>query len=413
MDQHVAQVAFGSESTAHDLAAVSAGINVEALSAHLTEVMLAEVYADVVDPDLLRPLLLEATLEKITGLGGLLAGEITLDELHVPAAFAFAAEVGRQGVSEQNLERTYRVGTEALWDEWMVVVERHCEQTGEPPVDLVRASIPIVFGFVDRMLFGSLAAYHEAVAARHQTREYRRARLVAQILDGTLADPGVETEQFIGYRLSHHHLAGVLDAGDRVQDHRLIGELKAVGAASELLVLDHRGAPTEFWLGLRGPLSQSTRAALSACAAATGRRIAFGEVRPGLDGFRGSAASARDAGRIQAMLADNAPQVAWAEDVQIEMLALGSPDGARALVERVLGLALHDGLLNARVRETLDAWLVTGSYVSAAATLGVHEQTVRQRLRRLEDALGRSLHDRRTELHVALRLSQLTFPPTT
>jgi DNA-binding PucR family transcriptional regulator len=80
-------------------------------------------------------------------------------------------------------------------------------------------------------------------------------------------------------------------------------------------------------------------------------------------------------------------------------------------VERVLGAALEGGLLTERVRETLEAWLVTGSYVGAAAMLGVHEQTVRQRLRRLEEALGRSLHDRRTELHVALRLSRLTFPP--
>src|SRR6202034_2495285 len=117
-----------------------------------------------------------------------------------------------------------------------------------------------------------------------------------------------------------------------------------------------------------------------ALATASGRRVAFGEATPGLGGFRASAAGARDAARIQAMLADNAPQVVWAEDVLIEILALGSPDGARALVDRVLGLALEGGLLTARVRETLEAWLVTGSYVSAAATLGVHEQTVRQRL---------------------------------
>ncbi|MEA2198056.1 MAG: hypothetical protein QOJ25_2107 [Solirubrobacteraceae bacterium] len=409
MNQQIEQLAYGSESAVHDLAPVSAGIDVEALSAHLTEVMLAEVYSDVVDPDLLRPLLAQATVEKLTGLAGLIAGAITLDELHAPAALAFAAEVGRQGIPEQQLERSYRVGTEALWDEWMVVVERHCEHTGEPLVELVRASIPIVFGFVDRMLFTSLASYHEAVAARHQTREYRRARLVAQLLDGTLADPGIETERFIGYRLGQHHLAGVLDDGDRADDRRLAGELKAAVGASELLVLDHGSAPTEFWLGLRGPLTQATLGALHAQAAASGRRIAFGEASPGLAGFRRSAAAARDAARIQAMLADNALRVVWAEDVLIEILALGSPAGARGLVERVLGRALEGDLLTARVQETLEAWLVTGSYVSAAATLGVHEQTVRQRLRRLEEALGRSLHDRRTELHVALRLSRLTW----
>ena len=412
MDQQLAQLAAPGQSAVHDLARVSAGIDVETLSAHLTEVMLAEVYSDVVDPGVLRPMLAQATIEKLTGLGRLMAGEITLDELHAPTALEFAAEVGRQGVPEQMLERSYRVGTEALWDEWMVIVERHCEQTGEALVDLVRASIPIVFGFIDRLLFTALASYHEAVAARHQTREYRRARLVAQILDGTLADPGLDTERFIGYRLGHqHHLAGVLDVSDRADDQRLIAELKTAGKATELLVLDHGNAPTEFWLGLTAPLSQATRNALHAQAAASGRRIAFGEALPGLAGFRASATAARDAARCQAALADHAAAVVWAEDVLIEMLALASPDGARSMIDRVLGPALAEGLLTARVRETLDAWLVSGSYVSAAAMLGVHEQTVRQRLRRLEEALGRSLHDRRTELHVALRLSQLSFPP--
>ena len=407
MTQQIAQLPFAREAAGYDLAAVSAGIDIDALSAQLTDVMLAEVYSDVVDTDLLRPLLAEATVEKLHGLAGLMAGTITLDELHSDAALAFAAEVGRQGITEQKLERSYRVGTEALWDEWMVVVERHCEQTGEPVVDLVRASIPIVFGFVDRMLFSSLAAYHQAVAARHQTREYRRARLVAQLLDGTLADPGTETERFIGYRLGQHHLSGVVDASDP----GLIDALKEACGAGDCLLVDHGSAPTEFWLGLRGTLSASTRNAVDAVAAASDRRVAFGETLPGLAGFRASASGARDAGRIQAMLADNGPAVMWAEDVRVELLALGNPDGARELVQRVLGAALDDGLLNPRMRETLEAWLVTGSYVSAAATLGVHEQTIRQRLRRLEDALGRSLHDRRTELHVALRLSQLTFPP--
>jgi DNA-binding PucR family transcriptional regulator len=135
---------------------------------------------------------------------------------------------------------------------------------------------------------------------------------------------------------------------------------------------------------------------------------------PGLAGFRESASSASDAARVQALL-DNAPQVIWAQDVLIEILALGTPDAARALVRTMLGIVLDRELLTSRVRETLEAWLTSGSYVGAAATLGVHEQTVRQRLHQLEDVLGHSLHERRTDLHVALRLSLLTYPhdPTT
>jgi DNA-binding PucR family transcriptional regulator len=395
-----------------DLTPLAEAIDVEVLSAHLTEVMLDEVYSHVIDPKELQPLLVEATAEKLGALADLIAGEVTLDELQAPSALAFAGEVGRQGIAEWMLERSYRVGNEALWDAWLNVVERHCAETGDAVGDVVRASIPVLFGFVDRMLFASLASYHQAVAARQQTREYRRARLVEQLLDGTLTEAGIDTERFIGYAFGHHHLAAVLDGGDWTGDQQLAEELKRASRASHLVVLDRNGAPTQLWLGLRGPLSPAIRSALESCTASTGRRIAFGEVKPGLGGFRASASSARDAARVQELLADNGPQVIWAEDVRIEMLALNNPDGARALVSSVLGTALDRGLLTTRVRETLDAWLTSGSYVGAAATLGVHEQTVRQRLHQLEDALGHSLHERRTDLHVALRLSLLSYPAT-
>jgi PucR C-terminal helix-turn-helix domain len=409
MNPQMAQLPFGRASAVYDLAAVSEAIDVDVLGTRVTDVMLAEVYGDIADSASLRPLLARAMIEKLNCLARLIAGTITLDEIHAPAALVFAAEVARQGVPEHILERSYRVGTEALWDEWMVVVERHCEQTGEPLVDLVRASIPIIFGFVDRMLFASLASYHQAVATRRQSREYRRARLVEQILDGSLADPVAETERFISYRFGLQHLAGVLDAGDWTEDQRLAHELKAAAQATDLLVLERGGGRTEFWLGLRAPLTPARRGAVHARAVASGRRIAFGEAIPGLVGLRASTTAARDAARIQAMLPDDASQVVWADDVRIEMLALGNTDGARELVGRVLGLALEGDLLTGRARETLEAWLVTGSYVGAASMLGVHEQTVRQRLRRLEEALGRSLHNRRTELHVALRLSRLSY----
>ena len=395
---------------AYDLAPLANAIEVEVLSAHLTDVMLNEVYSEVTDPELLRSLLARATLEKLETLAQLARRTITLDEVTAQAALAFAAEVGRQGISEQILERSYRIGTEALWNSWMAIVERHCARTGDPVADVVRASIPILFGFVDRMLFVSLASYHEAVAQRHQTIEYRRIRLVEQLLDGTLAEPGTSAEALLGYTFARHHLAAVLDAGESADNQRLADELKRACHAADLLLLERRGAPTELWLGLRSQMTGSMRAALEARTVSTGRRIAFGDVAPGLDGFRASIATARDAARIQTMLSNDAPQVLWADDVRVEMLALHNPAGARALVRSMLGTALERGLLTGRVRETLDAWLVSGSYVGAASVLGVHEQTVRQRLRRLEDALGRSLHDRRTELHVALRLSLLTLP---
>jgi hypothetical protein len=395
----------------YDLSPLAASIDVQQLSSHLTEVMLDEVYSHVIDPEILRPLLIPATAEKLACLSDLIAGRITLDEMEAPAALAFAEEVGRQGISEQTLERSYRVGIEALWDWWMSVVEQHCEQTGDPVVEVVRTSIPVLFGFVDRMLFVALAAYHRAVSQRSRTREYRRIQLVDQLLDGTLTDPAIDTERFIGYAFAQHHLAAVLVSGHRAEDKKFAAELKSAAHAAELLVLEPGAAPTELWLGFPTPVTGAMRSALASEAAVAGRRLAFGEPAQGLRGFRLAMNSARNAAKIQAMLADHAPQVAWAEDLRIERLALDNPDATRAFVNSVLGTALDRGLLTSRVRETLDAWLVTGSYVGAASLLGVHEQTVRQRLHRLEEALGQSVHARRTELHVALRLSLLKLLP--
>jgi hypothetical protein len=395
----------------YDLSPLAASIDVQQLSSQLTEVMLDEVYSHVIDPDVLRPLLIPATAEKLACLSDLIAGRITLDEIQAPAALAFAEEVGRQGISEQTLERSYRVGIEALWEWWMSVVEQHCEQTGDPVVEVVRTSIPILFGFVDRMLFVALAAYHRAVSQRSRTREYRRIQLVDQLLDGTLTDPGIDVERFIGYAFAQHHLGAVLVNGDRTKDISFAGELKRAAHAAELLVLEPGAAPTEVWLGFPRPVTGAMRSALASQAAAAGRRLAFGEPAQGLRGFCVAMNSARNAAKIQAMLADHSPHVAWAEDLRIERLALDNPEATRAFVNNVLGTALDRGLLTSRVRETLEAWLVSGSYVGAASLLGVHEQTVRQRLHRLEEALGQSVHTRRTELHVALRLSLLTLPP--
>ena len=60
-----------------------------------------------------------------------------------------------------------------------------------------------------------------------------------------------------------------------------------------------------------------------------------------------------------------------------------------------------------RFHETVLTWLDAGSHVSAAAILGVHENTVRNRIRAAEELLGAPLLGRRTELQVALRLERV------
>ena len=92
-------------------------------------------------------------------------------------------------------------------------------------------------------------------------------------------------------------------------------------------------------------------------------------------------------------------------DVAVESLASENQEDARTFVERELGAIGDDSAASRRIRETLAAYFAAEhNAASAAATLGVHQQTVANRLRAAEERLGHPIGSRRVELEVALRL---------
>jgi PucR family transcriptional regulator, purine catabolism regulatory protein len=86
------------------------------------------------------------------------------------------------------------------------------------------------------------------------------------------------------------------------------------------------------------------------------------------------------------------------------MLAALDPDAARGVADALLApLEGRKGDL----LTSLAAWLARhGQWDTAAADLGVHRHTLRYRMRRVEELLGRSLDDAdlRAELWLALRV---------
>jgi purine catabolism regulator len=94
------------------------------------------------------------------------------------------------------------------------------------------------------------------------------------------------------------------------------------------------------------------------------------------------------------------------------VLPLLADDAVRAFADGMLrALREHDATGRGDLVASLQAWLARhGQWDAAAADLGVHRHTLRYRMRRVEDILGRSLDDPdvRMELWLALKV---TPPP--
>ncbi len=109
-------------------------------------------------------------------------------------------------------------------------------------------------------------------------------------------------------------------------------------------------------------------------------------------------------------LAATAPGLVTAfADAPLDMAAAGSPDVGRQVADTVLGGLL--GLPDAERRSLVaaaEAWFAAGGSVTVAAgALYVHPNTVRNRLRRLEQLTGRALAGPREAAEVYLALVSL------
>lgn len=136
-------------------------------------------------------------------------------------------------------------------------------------------------------------------------------------------------------------------------------------------------------------------------------RVAVGVPAKGVDGFRQSHVQAQRGRRIVEMSGRAAPVTAYSEIALVDTMS-GDLDLARAFVATELGALAVVGQREEEERRALLAVLdAQGGLAAAAETLGVHRNTVLQRMRRAEERRGRTASERVVELHAALRLAQV------
>jgi len=184
----------------------------------------------------------------------------------------------------------------------------------------------------------------------------------------------------------------VLVRGTPAQRAECLHRLESVADAARLVVV---GGGTELVV-----LAADDPALLDRVAAEVAGLAAGGSAAAGVAELGRARTEA-----LQALGAAHGPGIRWYGQLATEgMLGALDPEAARGVADALLApLEGRKGDLLA----SLQAWLARhGQWDTAAADLGVHRHTLRYRMRRVEELLGRPLDDAdlRAELWLALRV---------
>lgn len=377
---------------------------VRAMSSRVTARIAEEVFSDrLSDREFLR-VLGQSVHDNVQAVLDVFAGRLRITSAEPLGAIALMDVFAQLGEPTSSVERGYRIGQWEIWEQWVAAARREADGDAEVLMELVLDPSRTLFEYIDTILTTVLARYEEQRRSLDRVRDHERSRVLRELLEGTHETAPAEVSAVLRYDASLLHRAVIVQSDDRGVAERAVERLReALGAADALLHMESVSS-WAMWLGRREPPTDAQLRRFGRELDELGLAGGVGEAAVGVSGLRASYAQAREALQVRTALPGGASPVAWFADVQLEALLLESPQRTRAFVALTLGVLTGDDERGVRLRETIEAWLEAGSHVGAAALLDVHEHTVRNRLRQVEELLGVTLPARRTELAVALRL---------
>lgn len=288
--------------------------------------------------------------------------------------------------------QTHRIGHSVVWHAFVEEADRLELEDGLRH-DVLEAASRFLFGYVDALARFVEAEYEGELARLRTSSEKVRARAVLDLLEGR-----TQAVNGLGYDISLAHVACVGSGPGAERAARALAQL----LDRRLLLVQPTGGAVWAWLGGDEPDERAAR--MLAGFHADGAVLGIGEPAGGIEGFRTSHLQALDAHGIAAR---RSHPLARYRDVALEALALRDERSARRFVDVELG-PLGSGDRAAALKATLRTYFACSQNAAAtAATLGVHEQTVAQRLRAVEERVGGSVNARRAQLDAALRVEAL------
>lgn len=287
------------------------------------------------------------------------------------------------GRSLDLLQTAYRIGARVAW--------RRISEFGQAervPLATMCLIAEAIFAYIDELSLRSMEGFAEAQAHLAGTLQRRRKRLLELILDEQGHSPGVlaELADEAAWPLPEQVRAVALE-------RRPDGPIPVL---PEDVLVDLEGGEPCLVIGDPEFDAAALARRLGGWRAAIGPPVPLARARDSL----------RWARRALVLVEADRPVVSCADHLST-LLLLGDEPLTRQLITHALSPL--DGLTakqRQRMLDTLAAWVDTrGSAPEIASNLAVHPQTVRYRLRQLEELFGDRLHDPDAlfDLGIALR----------
>jgi hypothetical protein len=302
-----------------------------------------------------------------------------------------AAEAARLAADLDLCLELHRAAHIVLWEAWFELVETASLDLSRRR-ELLRRGSDFLFAYAGRLDDLAVGFFRNRL---EPGAERRRFRAVADLLAG---DP--RAAGGVDFDLARYHLAVIAWGEDPAAAVRAL----AARLARPLLLVTPPEPSDAAWAWISGHRRLEPHQEPQLREFDPGRaRIAIGLEAAGESGFR---AGHRQALRARRLIDDGDSPVIHFADVAVEALAAENEEDARAFVANELRGIEDESARSRLLRETLEAYFAAEyNAACAGAALGVHQQTVANRLRAAEQRLGRdSIGMRRVELELALRL---------
>jgi DNA-binding PucR family transcriptional regulator len=329
-------------------------------------------------------------------------------------ALSFAVSIQHNGLDTAALIQAYRVGQNIAWSWWMEHLAREVADHGLL-LEAIERSSTRLFAYVD-------AVVEEQVRMWGRERERWSGRLTLQRVAAVRRvleeeSPAEEATRGIGYSLERELVAGILwetspplqrDApGPPMSRLELTAEALAaeIGVERTLIVPD--GAICMWaWFAIDRQLGLDALTRSAADQLRESQGLALSIPTSGLEGFRDGHRQALRARRF-AELSQARRGVVRFDEIETLCVMSEDPKLLADFVERKLGRLAAEGHSARRLRETVLVWLREGGNASRAAEcLRTHKNTVRNRVQRAEELIGRPLDEDRLGLQLALTMVQ-------